>query len=355
MAADKHKIWLISCIVIVILIIGFIFIYPNVKKGLAGQAVGTGTSNDPFILSSCVNPDGWQSGKTYKLGADVSTTENKCFSISNVNNIIFDCDGHKIIGGSTDPKGNTLAAGIYFSKVNSSTIKNCLITSFPKGIYLSVTKQNVLSNNVLGGNKQGIYLLTSPGTTFNQNIACNNELKNLFCLYSSALSGSDNLFNADKVTCTTLVATAYSSCGSEICTDKLDNDGDFGADCKDNDCGTDPSCDAACTPSCADKTCGTDGCGGSCGSCLVGKACIDGICKGLPTCTDGIKNQEEVGIDCGGSCPACGPAILKVETTDQDTYNLLTAIRNNLDALPDNANTLQKISAIAKALQTYFG
>lgn len=114
-------------------------------------------------------------------------------------------------------------------------------------------------------------------------------------------------------------------------------------------------CVPTCTPNCAGKACGDNGCGGSCGSCLVGKACIDGICKGLPTCTDGIKNQEEVGIDCGGSCPACGPAILKVETTDQDTYNLLTAIRNNLDALPDNANTLQKISAIAKALQTYFG
>ena len=27
----------------------------------------------------------------------------------------------------------------------------------------------------------------------------------------------------------------------------------------------------------------------------------------LETCKDGIKNQDEVGIDCGGSCPElCG-------------------------------------------------
>ena len=46
--------------------------------------------------------------------------------------------------------------------------------------------------------------------------------------------------------------------------------------------------------------------------------CIDGIqnqdedgidcggpCKACPTCNDGIQNQDEVGIDCGGSCGAC--------------------------------------------------
>ena len=46
--------------------------------------------------------------------------------------------------------------------------------------------------------------------------------------------------------------------------------------------------------------------------------CIDGIhnqgedgidcggpCKACPTCIDGIQNQDETGIDCGGSCGAC--------------------------------------------------
>src|SRR3989344_2512442 len=46
MDIDKHKIWLISSIVIVILIIGFVFIYPNVKEGLAGKATYTTYTND---------------------------------------------------------------------------------------------------------------------------------------------------------------------------------------------------------------------------------------------------------------------------------------------------------------------
>ncbi len=116
------------------------------------------------------------------------------------------------------------------------------------------------------------------------------------------------------------------------------------------------ACVPICTPSCTGKTCGADGCGGSCGSCAADKPlCVNFQCSAsAQTCTDKIKNQAETGVDCGGPCPACGSETLKVETTDQDTYNLLTAIRNNLDALPDKANTLQKISAIASALKGYF-
>lgn len=36
-------------------------------------------------------------------------------------------------------------------------------------------------------------------------------------------------------------------------------------------------------------------CGGSCTS-----------CGGTPNCSDGIQNGDETGIDCGGSCTACG-------------------------------------------------
>ncbi len=525
MAADKHKIWLISSIVIVILIIGFIFIYPNVKKGLAGRAIGTpvsltinpgeigidpvsgtvetddtfqvvikanlGTksansvettlaydknklevtgvtsflktssgwpegslltinkdtagiisyknvmdasntakkitgkvnlfrvnfkvktdaktgastislkntqildvktnlitgskasvltitgvatppSGDSSVISlfSCSSPtEGWQSGKTYKLSEDVTTTENKCFSISGVKEIVFDCDGHKIIGGSTDPKSNALAAGIYFNKVNSSTIKNCLISSFPKGIYLSVTKQNVLSNNVLGGNKQGIYLLTSPETTFNQNIACNNEFKNMYCLYSPTLSGSGNLFNIDKVTCTTLGATTYSSCSLEICTDTLDNDGDFSLDCADSDCVSDSSCTevSVCTPSCSGKACGDDGCGGSCGTCAVGTACSGGSCftsctstsDGPITCegTKGMRRACAYGA-CGGtteiwSAPECAEKVECSVDTDcaagKKCQDNKCVQFDNLDSDADGViDSLESIPCISK-------
>ncbi|MCR9251421.1 MAG: T9SS type A sorting domain-containing protein [bacterium] len=67
-------------------------------------------------------------------------------------------------------------------------------------------------------------------------------------------------------------------------------------------------------------------CGGSCpNSCQTEPTCSDGIqngdetgidcggscpnsCQSGPTCTDGIQNGNETGIDCGGSCPnSCPP------------------------------------------------
>ncbi|MFT7581967.1 MAG: hypothetical protein ACI9MR_003648 [Myxococcota bacterium] len=51
-------------------------------------------------------------------------------------------------------------------------------------------------------------------------------------------------------------------------------------------------------------------CGGTCGGCAAGQACVvasdcaigargDGVCRGLETCLDGFKNQDETDIDCG--------------------------------------------------------
>ena len=45
--------------------------------------------------------------------------------------------------------------------------------------------------------------------------------------------------------------------------------------------------------------------------CRVGTDCASGVCTALrcapPSCTDGIKNQGETDIDCGGTttCPRC--------------------------------------------------
>ena len=55
--------------------------------------------------------------------------------------------------------------------------------------------------------------------------------------------------------------------------------------------------DPADPPTCSDglqngSEVGVD-CGGSCSACVA------------PTCTDGVKNGNEVGVDCGGSCSAC--------------------------------------------------
>ena len=48
---------------------------------------------------------------------------------------------------------------------------------------------------------------------------------------------------------------------------------------------------AACVPDCAGKTCGGDGCGGSCGA-----------CTGASTCDDGVCVCEAPAVTCGGAC-----------------------------------------------------
>ncbi len=47
------------------------------------------------------------------------------------------------------------------------------------------------------------------------------------------------------------------------------------------------------------------------------------ISKAAPTCTDGIQNGDETGVDCGGaSCPACCPEIgMACDDGDPNTYN----------------------------------
>ncbi len=83
--------------------------------------------------------------------------------------------------------------------------------------------------------------------------------------------------------------------------------------------GTEPTCNDGIKN--GDET-GVD-CGGSCPACVTEPTCNDGIkngdetgvdcggscpaCEPEPTCTDGIKNGDETGVDCGGSCPnSCG-------------------------------------------------
>ena len=82
--------------------------------------------------------------------------------------------------------------------------------------------------------------------------------------------------------------------------------------------GTEPTCTDGIQN--GDET-GID-CGGSCPACSTEPTCNDGIqngnetgvdcggscpaCTTEPTCYDGIQNGDETGVDCGGSCAPCG-------------------------------------------------
>ncbi len=82
-------------------------------------------------------------------------------------------------------------------------------------------------------------------------------------------------------------------------------------------------------------------CGGSCPACAPAASCTDGVKNGTETgvdcggscpacapaasCTDGVKNGTETGVDCGGSCAACStstscqPMTWEAETATHST------------------------------------
>jgi hypothetical protein len=73
------------------------------------------------------------------------------------------------------------------------------------------------------------------------------------------------------------------------------------------------SCVACPTPTCSDgiQNQGETGidCGGPCPACPP------------PSCVDGIQNQGEIGVDCGGPCPACSADIIPTACATQ-TFNI---------------------------------
>jgi hypothetical protein len=56
-----------------------------------------------------------------------------------------------------------------------------------------------------------------------------------------------------------------------------------------------------CSPNCAGKTCGSDGCQGTCGSCQGDDVCVAGNC-----CTPACDGKQCGSDGCGGSCGSCG-------------------------------------------------
>ena len=60
-----------------------------------------------------------------------------------------------------------------------------------------------------------------------------------------------------------------------------------------------------CTPQCAERQCGDDGCGGSCGDCEEGLICDaeSGTCY---ECQPDCEGRDCGDDGCGGSCGECG-------------------------------------------------
>jgi hypothetical protein len=62
--------------------------------------------------------------------------------------------------------------------------------------------------------------------------------------------------------------------------------------------------DCSCTPSCSGKQCGSDGCGGTCGTCAAGQTCsASGQCGA--SCTPSCSGKQCGSDGCGGTCGTC--------------------------------------------------
>lgn len=111
-------------------------------------------------------------------------------------------------------------------------------------------------------------------------------------------SGCQHLVNPeacnDSNPCTTDKCLGIGGCFSEYRGDGA-SCGTKGFTCQSGVC--------VCTPACNGRVCGSDGCGGSCGDCLMNSVCIasTGQCQCIPSCDD-----RQCGLDgCGGSCGTC--------------------------------------------------
>ena len=97
--------------------------------------------------------------------------------------------------------------------------------------------------------------------------------------------------------CTCTPQCAGKACGSDGC------GGTCGTCPSGQSCSLSSQC--ACTPSCAGKQCGPDGCGGGCGSCAGGQLCTAaGTCSCVPNCAGRVCGSDGCGGTCGAGCPS---------------------------------------------------
>jgi parallel beta-helix repeat protein len=84
-------------------------------------------------------------------------------------NIVFDCDGHRIIGASFDYSGVQATNGVH-----SATIKNCIIERFQYGIYVDESDYVTVENNTLSDNDNGIWFYDTNNATIIDNYVYSN-------------------------------------------------------------------------------------------------------------------------------------------------------------------------------------
>jgi hypothetical protein len=100
--------------------------------------------------------------------------------------------------------------------------------------------------------------------------------------------------------------------------------------------------DGRCQPMCEGKSCGSDGCGGECGSCADGDVCtLEGQCEAVcvPSCEGKVCGDD----GCGGSCGECEadagvePPVLEPDAGDSSGDDDLDQDEDEADSSDDEA------------------
>jgi hypothetical protein len=126
--------------------------------------------------------------------------------------------------------------------------------------------------------------------------------------------------------------------------------------------------DPACVPDCAGRTCGFDGCGGTCapGCPDPELPCVEetGTCRCIPACTDRECGDDGCGSTCGqgcgagtclealGRCYTCGNTVCELgESTNTCPDDCLPTTKVDLLVVVDNSGSMAEEQAL---LQTQF-
>jgi hypothetical protein len=135
------------------------------------------------------------------------------------------------------------------------------------------------------------------------------------------INGANDCGNSqacDYVDCVSIACVANNECGETCSPCPPGFACDSNADCADGVCGPGGMCAFS---TCSDGVhndgetgidCGAPSCMAKCADgdgCKLHSDCLSGVCWAgscqAPTCEDGVQNAAESGIDCGGSCAAC--------------------------------------------------
>lgn len=277
------------------------------------------------------------------LNRNITNHSGACIDF-NTDDAVFDCNGHTIDG---DDSG--LDTGIRMTDQQGNTIRNCIVRGFDEGILLNNSENNTLHNNTLHANTSyGIRLEYADRNTIGHtNTASGNGDYGISLfrsddnhILSNTVSGNigggmrlddshENTVSGNTVQ-GSIRTDAYGVIlaagsrqnyltGNEI----LDNY--YGVELDDADANA-LNNNTICSSASRDIRMWNDATGnfGDLNTCDYPGAWDDngryGCTFRCSSCTDGIQNYDETGVDCGGSyCPPCADCDTAARYAPPDT------------------------------------